>query len=178
MISSQLQAQLFSKDLTWEILIESNPHKIWRRTAPQELTIKVYTMCVYVHLPKSEFNQGISTFISFWDYIEKFQLKSACKSDRIVAMQVRKNIFTVTSSQGQDANLHTVSLNLWGASCTCMLYKCLHNRVIKELPYYGKLLKQSRYFSGQVVCHHIDAALGQKGFFTLQDYLESNKQIK
>jgi hypothetical protein len=174
MISSQLSSQLFGKDITWEILIDRNPTTIWRRTAPKELKIIALSNCVHVYLPKSEKMKGISTFISFWDYIDKFMMKSAFKSQRLSVTKITDRIYTSTSSQGKDGGIHTVNLSRWGANCSCMLFKCLKNRIIRELPYYRSLLKESRYFAGQIVCHHIDAVLEKNGFFTMRDYLESS----
>lgn len=177
MISSQLQAQLFSKDLTWAIILERFQCEFWRYTAPPELRIEVWQKAVYIHLPKTEFTRGISTFLSFWDYIDWFMIRSQAKAQSVHVFQVRKNIFTVTSSQGSKGELHTVNFTLWGASCTCMLYKCLRNRISKELPYYWQLMKESRFFYGQVICHHIEAALNHQGFDELEDYIESPRKV-
>jgi hypothetical protein len=175
MISSQLQAQLFPKNVTWAILCDRFSGDFWRRTAPPELRVEVYFRCVYVHLPKSQDRRGVSVFISFWDYIDWFMLRSQEKAQRVHVLQMRKNIFTATSSQGSEGDLHTVHFSIWSASCTCMLYKCLRNRVSKELPYYASLIQDSRFFAGQVVCHHIEAALNYQGFSTLADYFKARK---
>ena len=171
MISSQLQAQLFPKNVTWAILCDRFSGDFWRRTAPRELRVEVYFRCVRVHLPKSKDHRGVSVFLSFWDYIDWFMIRSQDKAQRVNVLKVRRNIFTATSSQGSEGDLHTVNFTIWGASCTCMLYKCLRNRISKELPYYWELMRDSRFFSGQVVCHHIEASLNTMGFFTLADYL-------
>lgn len=171
MISSQLQAQLFPKNLTWEIILDRYHGNFWRRTAPPEMRIEVWSKCVYVYLPKSEQHRGVSIFLSFWDYLDYFMLRSQAKSQLVQVMKMRSNIFTTTSSQGIEGELHTVSFTLWGASCSCMLYKCLRNRIKTEIPYYWQLMRESRFFSGQVVCHHIEACLNHQGFSTLEDYL-------
>jgi pentatricopeptide repeat protein len=171
MISSQLSSQLFPKNLAWALVCEKYPADFWQRTAPAAFTIEVWQRCVRVHLPKSEWHRGVSLFLSFWDFIDAFMVRSQAKSQLVRVMQVRKNIFTATSSQGSEGDLHTINFTLWGASCTCMLYKCLRNRIVSECPYYFQLMKQSRFFSGQVVCHHIEAALNTMVFSTLADYL-------
>lgn len=177
MISSQLQSQLFSKNATWQILCDRYSGDFWRRTAPPELEVEVWYMCVRVYLPRTEFNRGVSVFLSFWDYLDWFMMRSHDKSFRVQALLVRPNIFTVTSSQGAEGDLHTVHFNNWGnATCTCMLFKCLRNRIKEEIPYYWQLMKQSRFFAGQPVCHHIDAALSRMGFDALEDYLESRQR--
>lgn len=170
MISSQLQSQLFPKNVTWAILCDRFHGDFWRHTPPPELQVEVWSKCVYVHLPKSLDRRGVSVFLSFWDYIDWFMVRSQEKSQRVRVFQMRKNIFTATSSQGSEGELHTVHFSLWSASCTCMLFKCLRNRISKELPYYWELMKESRFFSGQVICHHIEASLNMMGFSTLADY--------
>ena len=176
MISSQLASQLFPKNLTWAILLERYPQEFWRQTPPPELHVEVWTQCVHVHLPKSEKHRGVSVFLSFWDYIDWFMVRSQAKSQTVHILQMRKNIFTATSSQGSEGELHTVHFTLWGAGCSCILYKCLRNRIAKECPYYWQLIKESRFFSGQVICHHIEAALNYQGFSTLEDYLASRRR--
>lgn len=176
MISSQLQAQLFPKNLTWAILCDRFSGQFWRQTPPLDLRVEVWAKCVYIHLPKSDKHRGVSLFLSFWDYIDWFMIRSQAKAQTVHTLQMRKNIFTATSSQGSEGELHTVHFTLWGASCSCMLFKCLRNRIIHELPYYWQLMKESRFFSGQVVCHHIEAALNYQGFSTLEDYLATHQR--
>jgi hypothetical protein len=176
MISSQLQSQLFPKKLTWAILLERYPRDFWRQTPPPEMRVEVWAQTVYVHLPKSPDRRGVSIFLSYWDYIDYFMQRSQTKAQLVNVMQMRSNIFTATSSQGSEGELHTVHFTLWGASCSCMLYKCLRNRIAGEVPYYWQLMKKSRYFSGQVICHHIEAALNYQGFTTLEDYIQSKKR--
>jgi hypothetical protein len=173
MISSQLSSQLFPKNLAWSLVCEKYPADFWQRTAPAAFTVEVWQRCIRVHLPKSEWHRGVSTFLSFWDFIDAFMVRSQAKSQLVHVMQMRKTIFTATSSQGGEGDLHTINFTPWGASCTCMLYKCLRNRIAAECPYYFQLMKQSRFFSGQVVCHHIEAALNKMGFFTVADYLQA-----
>lgn len=176
MISSQLQAQLFPKYLTWEILLDRYHGELIGRTAPPEMKTEVWSQQVYVHLPKTEFRRGVSVFLSFWDYIDYFMQRSQAKSQLVRVLQVRSNIFTATSSQGSEGELHTVHFTLWGGSCTCMFYKCLRNRITDEVPYYAKLMKESRYFAGQVICHHLEACLNTMGFTTMSDYLASHRR--
>lgn len=172
MISSQLSAQLFPSQATWDLLCDRYSGEIWRRTAPPELRVETWWRVIHVYLPKSEDRRGVSLLLSFWDYIDWFMMRSQLKADLVQVFQMRQRIFTATSSQGSEGELHTVHFTLWGASCTCMLYKCLRNRISKELPYYWELMKESRFFAGQVVCHHIEAALNTMGCSTLSDYLE------
>lgn len=176
MISSQLQSQLFPKNLTWSILLERYPRDFWRQTPPPSMRVEVWAQCVNVHLPKSEDHRGVSIFLSFWDYIDYFMQRSQGKAQLVCVLQVRQNIFTATSSQGAEGELHTVHFTLWGGSCTCMFYKCLRNRIANECPYYGQLMKASRYFAGQVICHHLEAALNTMGFTTMSDYLASRRR--
>lgn len=176
MISSQLQAQLFPKSATWELLCDRFSGSFWSRSAPPELRVEAWAQTIYVHLPKSPDRRGISLFLSFWDYIDWFMMRSQFKADLVQVFQMRQRIFTATSSQGSEGELHTVHFTLWSATCTCMLYKCLRNRISKELPYYWQLMRKSRFFSGQVVCHHIEASLNYQGFNTLEDYLNAQNR--
>lgn len=175
MISSQLQAQLFPKNLAWSLVCEKYPADFWQRIAPKTFEVEVWSKCIRVYLPKSDQNRGISLFLSFWDFIDAFMVRSQAKSQLVRVLQVRQSIFTATSSQGSEGELHTVHFTLWGASCSCMFYKCLRNRIAGECPYYWQLMKESRYFAGQVICHHIEAALNTMGFFTLADYLATRR---
>ncbi len=177
MTSSQLASQLFSKDITWQILIDKYPAKIWYRTPPKDLKIEIWANCVYVHLPKSDQNayDGFSLFISFNDYLEKFALKTAIKAHNLNAIQVRKTIFSVSSSQGQTAERYTVNAAQFGMTCDCMLYKCLRSR-LHELPAsFKKVLKINENFKGQFICHHIEAVIAKLNCYDLADYLESKK---
>lgn len=210
MISSQLQAQLFPKNLVWQILAARR--KVWgKNPVPIDLEVSIGDKFVGVYLPPSTFKykfkvsrltllgdatlyfylhliakynlaqrnttpQGFCTMISFWDFLEAFMMRSQAKAQIVSVFQARKNIFSVTSSQGQEAEPHTVNFTLWSASCSCMLFKCLRNRIAAEAPYYHQLMKESRYFAGQAICHHIEAALNYQGFTTLEGYLLSRQR--
>lgn len=176
MISSQLASQLFSKEITWQILIDKYPTKIWRRTPPTELRIEVWERCVYVYLPKSERLNGFSLFISFNDYLDKFALKTSIKAYHLNVIQVRKTIFSVSSSQGATAERYTVHTAQFGITCDCMLYKCLRNR-LSELPAScKKALRLNENFKGQFICHHIEATIGKLNCYDISDYLESRNR--
>lgn len=169
MISSQLQSQFFSKNMTWDILISKYPTKIWRRTPPAELRIEVWSKCVYVHLPKSDRIQGFSLFISFLDYIDLFMLRVVMKQKGNVVERAA-NIYTVPSSQNE-ADLHTVLLTKNNVKCSCFLFKCLSNR-INENKYLAQLLRSCTFFKGKVVCHHVQSVLNYCGFHTIQQFYE------
>lgn len=168
MISNQLASQLFSKQMTWEILCER--YGLWQHTAPKKLRIEVWEKAVYIHLPKSEFCRGFSLFISMWDYLDSLMLRSIGKASRIQATVIIDRRFEkkllVTSSQGGERN-YTVWLWKFGARCSCMLFRCISNRIRKESPYFFELIEQSEFFSGQPVCHHITAALSASGCYSL-----------
>lgn len=174
MLSSQLSAQLFSKQFAWGILCDRFP--LSRHTPSPQLKVEVWWKRVYVHLPASLINNGISTFLSFWDFIDAFCDRSYGKSYRcqvfLEKTQGKTQYFTVTSYQGPEVLPHRVSLHRYGASCTCMLFRCIGNRVRNEINDYYQLMKQSRFFNGQPVCHHIHAALMKIGYGCLQDYIE------
>lgn len=174
MISSQLQSQLFSKKATWDILAEMR--LVWGNNhVPAEMRIEVWATCVYVHLPKNvvrkETPQGLSRFISFWSYLDWFMMRSVSKAQEISAREVRLNIWAVESFQDK-SEIHTVHFIKSRITCTCMLYRCLGNRIQKEVPYLYKLMKKSSFFAGQSVCHHITAALGRTNFYCLEDYIQ------
>ena len=177
MISSQLQSQLFPKTATWELL--QNRELVWKASAIRisQLRVYVWSTCVYVYLPKGDDErdcpQGVSVFLSMWEYLDWFMGRSHFKAYNLSVFKARKNLYTVSSFQGQTTDPYTVTLNIRGARCHCMLFRCLGNRVKNECPYFYQLIKQSRFFAGQVVCHHICAALNKAGFGCLQDYLES-----
>lgn len=177
MISSQLQSQLFPKNLAWSLVCEKYPADFWQRVAPKNFQVEVWHQCIRTYLPKTDQHRGISLFLSFWDFIDAFMVRSQFKAQAISVFQARQNIFTVTSAQGQEAEPYTVNFTLWSAGCTCMLFRCLRNRIAQEAPYYHQLMKESRYFAGQAICHHIEAALNYQGFSTLEDYLLSRKRI-
>ena len=175
MISSQLASQLFSKDITWQILLDKYPTKIWRHTPPTELRIEVWSNCVYVQLPASDRLQGFSLFLSFNDYLDKFALKTAMKAYHLNAIQVRKTIFSVSSSQGQTAERYTVNAAQFGITCDCMLYKCLRSRMAELPASFKKVLRKHEDFQGQFICHHIEAVLNKLNCYDLANYLESKK---
>ena len=180
MISSQLQSQLFSKVATWEILTSNK--LVWGHRCPMriaQLKVEVWSNFVYVHLPVNPVSkvspQGVSRFLSMWDYLEYFMCRSVSKGSEIKAQLVNTNIWEVEGSQRASYQVH---FNPWGVRCNCMLFVCLANRIKKECPYFYELMKQSSFFSGQVVCHHIAAALSYQGFNTLEQYIFSKRRNK
>ncbi len=175
MISSQLQSQLFSKIATRDILTANN--LVWGARSPMriaQLKIEVWSTVVYVHLPANPTSrvspQGISRFISMWDYLDWLMARSLSKANNIQARLIGSDIWEVEGSQRPAYNVH---FSPWGARCHCLLFVCLANRIKKECPYFYELMKQSQFFSGQVVCHHIAAALSYQGFGSLAEYLEA-----
>lgn len=176
MISSQLAAQLVSKNSTWEILRERfHFHQI---TCPQHLKIEVWHHCIYVHLPKNPIEakpQGVSIFISFWDYLDAFMSKCVEKSQRCHVFLERNGIhkqFSVTSAQAVDGKSYRVWFSRLGAGCNCMLFRCIANR-LGEHKYLRQLIKDSKFFSNQAMCHHLQAALDWLGVRSLSDYFAS-----
>ncbi len=175
MISSNLQSQLFSRIATWDILTANN--LVWGHRCPMriaQLKIEVWAHCVYVHLPKDPVSkvspQGISRFLSMWDYLDCMMARTLDKANNIQARLINTNIWEVEGSQRQFYHVH---FSPFGARCHCMLFLCLANRIKKECPYFYELMKQCQFFSGQVVCHHIAAALSYQGFGSLAEYLEA-----
>lgn len=162
----------------------------YRFKASKLLFLADATLYFYLHLiakydlvRRSTTPQGFCTMISFWDFLDAFMMRSAVKSDRVSVQLVGQNIFAASSSQvseseegEEEPKNYTVAFSLWGGTCDCMLFRCLRNRIKKELPYYWQLMRESRYFAGQVVCHHIAACLNYQGFHTLADYLNSRKK--
>ena len=180
MISSQLQSQLFSKIATWDILTANN--LVWGHRCPMriaQLKIEVWSTVVYVHLPANPTSrvspQGISRFISMWDYLDWLMARTLSKANNIQARLVGSDIWEVEGSQRPAYN---VRFSLFGSRCHCLLFVCLANRIKKECPYFHKLMQQSSFFCGQVVCHHIAAALSYQGFHTLEQYISSKKKKK
>ncbi len=180
MISSNLQSQLFGKIATRDILTANN--LVWGARSPMriaQLKIEVWSTVVYVHLPANPTSrvspQGISRFISMWDYLDCFMMRSLSKANNIQARLIGSDIWEVEGSQRPSYRVH---FSPFGARCHCMLFLCLANRIKKECPYFYKLMKQSSFFSGQVVCHHIAAALSCQGFNTLEQYISSKKKKK
>ncbi len=180
MISSQLQSQLFSKIATWDILTANN--LVWGYRCPMrisQLKIEVWAHCVYVYLPALPVSkvspQGISRFLSMWDYLDWLMARSLSKANDIQARLIGTNKWEVEGSQRAH---YIVDFSPFGARCHCMLFVCLANRIPRECPYFYKLMQQSKFFSGQVVCHHIAAALSYQGFHTLEQYISSKKKKK
>ncbi len=178
MISSNLQSQLFSKIATWDILTANN--LVWGHRCPMrisQLKIEVWAHCVYVYLPALPVSKvspgGISRFISMWDYLDCFMMRSLSLANNIQARLIGSDIWEVEGSQRPSYN---VRFSPFGARCHCLLFVCLANRIKKECPYFYKLMQQSSFFCGQVVCHHIAAALSYQGFNTLEQYISSKRK--
>lgn len=175
MISSQIANQLFSKELIWNILIDQYPTKIWYRTAPKDLKIECWSNCIYIHLPKNLTSRGFSLFISFHRILRKFMDKVVGKAMKLTVIQVRTNIFTASSSQGSEAEPHTVNAHRYGISCSCMLFKCLTNRM-RELPkIFKKAIKNDPDLCGQGNCHHIQAVIEKLGYYDISEYIKSRR---
>jgi hypothetical protein len=174
-ISSQLQSQLFSKIAAWEILSYKYVGELWRCTAPPEMRVEIYIHCAYVCVPKTDKHRGFSTFISFWEFLDYFMMRSISKASRVEAILSSRGrtteVWYVSSSQGyQSHGSYRVQLSSLSAMCDCMLFRCIGNRIRKELPYCFKLLQQSRFFAGQAMCHHITAAINQGQTSSLAEY--------
>lgn len=179
MISSQLAAQLVSKNATWEIL-RDRLH-IRQVTPPSTLKIEIWHQCVYVHLPKNPIQinpQGISIFLSFWDYLDAFMCRCVAKAQRCHVFLEKNGShhkqFSVTSSQSA-GDSYRVWFSRMGAGCNCMLFRCMTNR-LGEHKYLRKLIKDSTFFSNQAMCHHLQAALDWLGVRSLSDYFHSPPQ--
>lgn len=177
MVSSELSAQIFSKQFAWSILCDRDI-KETRHTPPKEFRLEVWWKRVWVCLPQSLINPGFSTFLSYWDFIDAFWTRSYSKSYECQAFLEKKipfnrgQILTVTSYSSEKS--YRVTLHKVGANCTCMLFRCLNNRIKHECYEYYQLMKESRFFAGQPVCHHIYAALQKLGYGCLADYLGIN----
>ena len=177
-ISSQLQSQLFSKIAAWEILSYKYVGELWRCTAPPDMTVDIYTHCAYVHIPKTDKHRGFSEFVSFWEFLDYFMMRSISKASKVQAFLTsrgRAETWNVTSSQGGLGNYH-VKLSSLGGLCDCMLFLCFGNRIHRELPYCFKLLERSRFFAGQPVCHHIVAAINRGESSTLAEFKAKKRQ--
>ncbi len=105
--------------------------------------------------------------------LDCFMMRSLSKANNIQARLIYTNIWEVEGSQRQFYNVH---FSPFGARCHCMLFVCLANRIKKECPYFYQLMQQSSFFCGQVVCHHIAAALSYQGFHTLEQYISSKRK--
>ena len=108
-----------------------------------------------------------------WDYLDWMMARTLDKANNIQARLINTNIWEVEGSQRQ---FYHVQFSPFGARCHCMLFLCLANRIKKECPYFHKLMQQSSFFCGQVVCHHIAAALSYQGFHTLEQYISSKRK--
>jgi hypothetical protein len=179
MISSQLASQLVSKNSTWEILRDRLHTR--QITCPQELRLEIWHQCVYVHLPKNPIKinpQGVSTMLSFWDYLDAFMSRCIDKARRCHVFLEKDGThykqFSVTSAQSV-GDSYRVWFSRTSAGCNCMLFRCIANR-LGEHKYLRSLIKESQFFSNQSMCHHLQAALDWLGVRSLYEYFQPPPQ--
>ncbi|WP_017719751.1 hypothetical protein [Kamptonema formosum] len=174
-ISSSLQNQLFSQAVTWTLLTAKGKVAGPLDACRQQLTVEVWPNVVYVRLEKNVIRRecpwGISTFISYKDYLEHdikeaFTKATSLKTDRISA-----NYFKIQSETDTKKKSHQI-LDKHGITCDCMRYQCLDRRIWCEARHLHKLIQENEILQGQIPCHHAADVLKSLDFKNFADYFQ------
>ncbi len=174
-ISSSLQTQLFSQSVTWTLLTAKGQVAGPLDHCRQELTVEVWPKVVYVRLEKNIIRRqcpwGVSTFISYKDYLEHAITQAFTLADSIEVYRKSADYFKVQSASDPKKK-YGLTLKSDGIWCDCMRYRCLNNRIWCEAPYLHKLIQENEILQGQIPCHHTAAVLKSLDLKNFADYFE------
>jgi hypothetical protein len=101
-ISSSLQSEMFSQSVTWTLLTAKGKVAGPLDACRQELTVEVWPNVVYVRLEKNiirrECPWGVSTFISYRDYLEHAITEAFTKATSLKTERISANYFKIQSA--------------------------------------------------------------------------------
>ncbi|MCU0515368.1 MAG: hypothetical protein MUC60_00625 [Oscillatoria sp. Prado101] len=174
-ISSSLQNQLFSQAVTWTLLTAKGKVAGPLDACRQELTVEVWPKVVYVRLEKNilrrECPSGVSTFISYKDYLEHAIKEAFTKATSLTTARISENYFKIQSATDPQYK-YWILLDFYGMSCDCPRYKCLKKRIWSEARHLHKLIEENEILQGQIPCHHAAAVLKSLDFQNFADYFQ------
>lgn len=139
-LSSQLASQTISKNAIAELLQYLERHKWEKNYNRHQLTIEAWAVGIWVR------EVGI---ISYSDLAEFIRQTTKLKASGLQVEQRSPSLFLV---QGSQQSRYAVVRQGNHFQCECMLYRCRHNRLRKELPQLFEALNR------KIFCHHTVAA--------------------
>lgn len=139
-ISPALASQHFSKNTIADLLFYLNRTKWEQKYNRYQLKIELWAVGIWVK------EAGI---ISYQDLACFIRETTIFKASALQVEQRSPNLFLV---QGVQKAKYAVVRQQNHFRCECMLYRCRHNRLKKELPQLFEALNQ------KIFCHHTVAA--------------------
>lgn len=139
-ISSELASQHFSKHIIADLLYYLNRTNWEQKYNRYQLKIELWAVGIWVR------EAGI---ISYQDLASFIRQTTLLKASGLQVERRSPNLFLV---QGVQRLKYAVVRQQNHFRCECMLYRCRHNRLKKELPQLFEALNQ------KIFCHHTVAA--------------------
>ena len=140
MLSSQLASQIISKNAVADLLHYLGRDKWEKNYNRHQLAIESWAVGIWVK------EAGL---ISYADLAEFIRNSTKLRASRLLVEQRSPSLFLVEGSQ---QSRYAVVRQNGHYTCECMLYRCRHNRLRKELPQLFQAL------NGKIFCHHTVAA--------------------
>lgn len=110
----------------------------------QQLTVEVWPNVVYVRLEKNAIRRecpwGVSTFISYKDYLEHAITEAFAKATSLQTARISEDYFKVQSATDPKKK-YWLLLDVDGISCDCTRYQCLKKRIWSEARHLHKLIQ-------------------------------------
>ena len=139
-LSTQLASQTISKNAIADLLYYLGRDKWEENYNRHQLTIEAWAVGIWVR------EIGI---ISYKDLAEFMRNSTKLKASGLQVERRSPSLFLVEGSQ---QSRYAVIRQNGHYTCECMLYRCRHNRLRKELPQLFEALNK------KIFCHHTVAA--------------------
>lgn len=139
-LSSQLASQTISKNAIADLLHYLGRDEWERNYNRHQLTIEAWAVGIWVK------EAGLISYADVAEFIRNSTLLKAS------GLQVEKRSPSLLLVQGSQQSRYAVVRQNGHYICECMLYRCRHNRLRKELPQLFEALNK------KIFCHHTVAA--------------------
>lgn len=140
MVSSELASQTISKNAIADLLHYLDRTKWEQNYNKHQLKVEAWDTGVWISQAGIISYKDLAEFIRETTKLKAFTLAVERRSDNLFLVQgFQKSRYAVVRSSGR-------------YSCECMLYRCRHNRMKKEMPRLFEALNQ------KIFCHHSVAA--------------------
>ncbi|PAX59429.1 hypothetical protein [Brunnivagina elsteri] len=201
-ISSQLASQTINKNTVWKCLValELVSGEITQFISDR-MIVEGWAVGVRVVIKRGykgiRVFKGLSTIISPLKMALQFMEETCLKSRGLNVTRKSERLFLVDSAQ-DPTNKHVVTAQADGLTCSCMKFKCLKNRMVKEAPQLVKAIGQITLLDGNhlayteqfntetmemvgkihIQCHHVRAVMREAfNAFSSTEYLLNWKQV-
>ncbi|HIK26829.1 MAG: hypothetical protein N3E45_10220 [Oscillatoriaceae bacterium SKW80] len=180
-VSAALRSEMFSYATTWQILTEKGKVAGRLEDCQEDLTVEVWARVIWVRLTRNILRRdcpwGVSTFISYKDYLEKAVTKAI---NRARSWELVSEITETTETcrvRSRKAPNQEISLRLYTRQifCNCEQYRCLNNHIWAETPRLRALIDFHKILGGQIPCPHAVAVLNFLGYRSFGEYFKERR---